>query len=51
MELEPKSKFTFPAEVLPQNPRTKEIIAARMAKENQKRAEEEEVSREQTPSY
>lgn len=44
MELEPKSKFSFPAEVLPQNPRTQEIMAQREAKENQRRAEEEEVS-------
>jgi hypothetical protein len=44
MELEPKSKFSFPAEILPQNPRTQEIMAQREAKENQKRAEEEEVS-------
>ncbi len=44
VDLEPKSKFTFIAEVLPQNDRTREIMAAREAKENQKRAEEEEVS-------
>jgi hypothetical protein len=43
VDLEPKSKFTFIAEVLPQNERTREIMAAREAKENQKRAEEEEV--------
>lgn len=43
MELEPKSKFSYPAEILPQNPRTMEIMAQREAKENQKRAEEEEV--------
>jgi hypothetical protein len=44
VELEPKSKFMYVAEVLPQNERTREIMAAREAKENQKRAEEEEVS-------
>jgi len=43
MELEPKSKFEFPAEILPQNERTRDIMAQREAKENQKRAEEEEV--------
>jgi hypothetical protein len=43
VDLEPKSKFSFIAEVLPQNERTREIMAAREAKENQKRAEEEEV--------
>jgi len=34
MELEPKSKFSFPAELLPDNPRTREIMAQREAKEN-----------------
>ena len=34
VDLEPKSKFTFIAEVLPQNERTREIMAAREAKEN-----------------
>jgi hypothetical protein len=42
--LEPKSKFTMMAEILPQNARTIEIMAQREAIENQKKAEAEEVN-------
>ena len=34
MDLEPKSKFSIIAEVLPQNPRTAKIMAEREAIEN-----------------
>jgi len=44
MEFEPKSKFTMMAEILPQNAKTKEIMAQREAIENQRRAEAEEVT-------
>jgi hypothetical protein len=42
-ELEPKSKFTYPAEILPKNERTFKIMAEREEEESKKRAEAEEV--------
>ena len=43
MELEPKSKFEFIAEILPLNERTKEIMAIREQQEKQRQMEAEEV--------
>ena len=37
MEVEPKTKFVFPAEVLPKNDRTEKIMAVRQAEEDQRR--------------
>ena len=42
-KLETKSKFTFIAEILPQNERTRDIMAQREAVEQQRRTEVEEV--------
>jgi len=36
--------FSYPAEILPKNPRTQEIMAKREQEEAQRRAEAEEVS-------
>jgi hypothetical protein len=43
MEPETKSKFTFLAEILPQNERTNQIMAKRDAEEAEKRVQLEEV--------
>ena len=41
---EAQSKFTFPAEILPQNERTFAILKERKADEDQKREEAEKVN-------
>jgi hypothetical protein len=43
MEAQPISKFTFVAEVLPQNDKTKAIMDVRKAEEDRKRIEQEQV--------
>lgn len=44
MEAEKPSRFQFPAEILPENDRTKDILARREAEDAIRRQQEEDVS-------